>query len=332
MSDFIERFWQADLGVPGRALALALAPAELMYRTGVRLRNAAYGGVRARIVQHAGVPVVSVGSLRVGGAGKTPFARWVVEHYASRGVPPALLHGGYANDEPSLHRFWNPQVPVIAQRDRVAGARAGVRAGARVLVLDDGFQHRRLARDLDIVLVPVESWVANPHLLPVGPWRESPRALSRADVVVLIHHGASTADIARVREDVAGRARQIPIVVAALVPKRWRAWQDGAHRTPAPGIAVAAIANPDTFLADARRLGGVYDPSLLFRDHHSYTIVDAERIRAAAHGRPVLTTEKDAVKLGVLAQDLDLFVLEQEILFDVPEDVLVRMLDELVVR
>jgi tetraacyldisaccharide 4'-kinase len=335
MSRFVERFWRGELGWRGRALAAALAPAELVFRAGVRVRNASYErGVRSNTIVHAGVPVVSVGSLLVGGAGKTPFARWVVEHYLAQGIKPGVLHGGYANDEPRLHRLWHPDVPVIADRDRVAGARTAIRAGARVLVLDDGFQHRRLGRDLDIVLVPVESWVAHPHLLPVGAWRESPRALRRADVIVLTNHSADPEAIAGVWRAVAENAKGSTIEVVSLQPVGWRSWKTGESVRPASGIAVAAIANPVLFIADAVRAGGAFDQTLLFRDHHPYTREDAERIRAAARGRPILTTEKDAVKLGAVALDLELFVLEQEIVFQHHDGsaVLARLLDKLVAR
>src|SRR5207253_9868766 len=148
----IERLWHGPASPRVRAARWALAPAETLYRATIALRNAAYNK-RAR-VQHADVPVVSVGSLLVGGAGKTPFTRWIIEHYLVRNIKPALLHGGYADDEPQLHRLWHPGLPVIAARDLVRAARAAVAAGAQVLVLDDAFQHRRLARELDIVLVP----------------------------------------------------------------------------------------------------------------------------------------------------------------------------------
>jgi tetraacyldisaccharide 4'-kinase len=333
MSRLVERFWRGELGWRGRVLAAALAPAELAFRTAVRVRNAAYArGLRAQTIVHMDVPVISVGSLLVGGAGKTPFARWIVEYYMSRGVQPGLLHGGYARDEPELHRMWNPDVPVEARPDRVEGANAAIRAGARVLVLDDGFQHRRLARNLDIVLVPVESWSAHPHLLPVGSWREAPRALQRAHLIVLVHRGASSVEVARVRADVAVQALRPPIIAAALLPRRWRSWRTGVYEVPANGVAVTAIANPEVFLADIGRTGGTYDNAVLFRDHHDYTGEDVDRIRVAAHGRTVLTTEKDAVKLKAIDTNLDLFVLEQEILFDDPEGVLARMLDEVVAK
>ncbi len=328
MSAFVERFWRSELGWPGRALATALAPAELAYRAAIRLRNTSYSsGVRAATIIELDVPVISVGSLLVGGAGKTPFTRWLVEYYASRGAQPGVLHGGYAADEPQLHKLWNPDVPVVAERDRIMGAHEAVSEGADALILDDGFQHRRLARNVDIVLVPVESWDAHPHLLPRGPWRESPAALQRATIIVLMHRGAGSADVARVRAEVASVAKQIPIIGASLLPTRWRAWKTGAHESPRSGIASAAIANPEGFFDDARRAGGVFDKTFRFRDHHDYNRRDLEAIRIAANGRPVLTTEKDAVKLGALGRDLELFVLEQELVFDDGKAVLTEMLD-----
>ena len=105
-------------------------------------------------------------------------------------MTPALLLSGYGTDEVLLHRSWNPSVPVLADPDRVAGARRAVRDGASTVVVDDGFQHRRLARDLDIVLLSVEDPFPG-GVLPVGPYREPAESLARAHAIVLTRRGAS---------------------------------------------------------------------------------------------------------------------------------------------
>src|SRR5688572_14246190 len=152
-------------GVRG-PLSPMLAPFEQLYGGVIKLRNAAYD--RGMFpVERVAVPVLSVGNIVAGGAGKTPVVRWLVEQLLARGRRPAILHGGYGMDEPKLHQQWHPEVTVIAERDRVAAARLAVDGGADVIVMDDGFQHRRLARDLDIVLVTADS--DNWNLLPRGP-------------------------------------------------------------------------------------------------------------------------------------------------------------------
>ena len=139
----------------GPFASIALVTLELLYGAGVRLRNRAFD-LGLRRTQRAPVPVISVGNIVAGGAGKTPFTRWLVQELMQRGKRPAILHGGYGSDEPKLHRKWLPSAIVVEQKDRVAAASAAAHDGADVVVLDDAFQHRRLSRDLDIVLVPVE--------------------------------------------------------------------------------------------------------------------------------------------------------------------------------
>src|SRR5690606_7983757 len=128
---------------------------------------------------------------------------WLVRELVRRGFTPGILHGGYAEDEPDLFRLWFPQLPVVAERDRLRGAGKAMHQGADVLVLDDAFQHRRFGRDLDVVLVAAETWTRHARLLPRGPYREPPRSLRRADVVVVTRRTASAEQAARVEVDVA---------------------------------------------------------------------------------------------------------------------------------
>ena len=186
------RLWSAASAHPG---VLALQPLSLLYSATVRARRAAYDRGLAHSVR-VGVPVISVGNLTVGGSGKTPVAGWVIDQLRRMGHTPALLHSGYADDEPQLHRMWRPNLQVIAGKDRVASARSAIAAGATVLVLDDGFQHLRLARDLDIVLIPADSWSQPKRMLPAGPWREPLSTLRRGGVIVITRKAADRAQAA----------------------------------------------------------------------------------------------------------------------------------------
>ena len=126
---------------PGIGAAMMLAMLEQFYGVGVRVRNRAFDlGVRRS--RRAPIPVISVGNIVAGGAGKTPFTRWLVQQLIQRGRRAAILHGGYGSDEPELHRQWLPSAIVLEQKDRVAAAAAAARYGADVVVLDDAFQHR----------------------------------------------------------------------------------------------------------------------------------------------------------------------------------------------
>lgn len=326
-----ESVWSEQPGSAAAGVArLLLWPAELGFRGASRTFHAIYDR-GWRTPELVGVPVVSIGNLTVGGSGKTPLTRWVVETLRRRGRVPAVLHGGYAEDEPALHRHWYPDVPVIARRDRVAGAAEAIAAGADVLVLDDAFQHRRLARDLDIVVVPAESWTRAPRLLPRGPWREPPAALARAHAAIVSRKVATPKLASQVAGEVGSFLADGVVAVASLTADRWRA-PDGSTSGDAPegpSVAVAAIGQPSHFVEQARSAGAAVDDVLLFRDHHAYDSADAERIQRAAGERHVVTTAKDWVKLHRLGLGPRLWVLEQRVEFEAGEERLLELLGKL---
>ena len=314
----VSRWWRGEAGgVLWRGASVALAPGEAAYGAGVRVRNALYSAGLRR-THRVAVPVLSVGNLTVGGTGKTPVAGWLADLLEARGARVAVLHGGYAADEPELHRLRRPGSLVFAMRDRVAAARLAIAQGATVLVLDDGFQHRRLHRDLDLVLVPAESWTPRPRLLPRGPWREPPAALARAGAVAVVRRTASDERARRVAAEVATFA---PGAIVARIHLRPAGWRSGSGEARAGGpkggaVAVVGVAEPEQFLANAREAGADIEATLVFPDHHAYTRQDLERIVAVAGGRAVVTTAKDAVKLRALQPELDLWVLDREVVVE----------------
>jgi tetraacyldisaccharide 4'-kinase len=269
-----------------------------IFGVGVRVRNALYdrGTVRARSLQG---PVVSVGNLSVGGSGKTPFVLLVGELLIAKGVKFDILSRGYGRatrgvvrvdsggssrdfgDEPLLlaRRL---SVPVIVGEDRYeAGLFAEKHFGAQLHLLDDGFQHRALARDFDIVLVTPED--ARDRLLPAGRLREPLASLSRADAIVLTS-GASP--------------ESFPLN-GKLV---WRA-RRGISLTnlPVRPVAFCGIARPQNFLMQLRTAGVEPVAQALYRDHHAYTerdIQDLLRLRQQSEAESFVTTEKDAINLG----------------------------------
>jgi tetraacyldisaccharide 4'-kinase len=306
----VERAW--DAGAGGALLAVP----ELVFRGISKLYHAAYDrGVLPSA--WVGVPVISIGNLTVGGSGKTPFTRWVVTELLRAGATPAILHGGYADDEPALHRAWFPQLCVVAGRDRAAGAARAEAAGASVVVLDDGFQHRRLGRQVDIVLVAAEDWERRPRLLPRGRWRETPAALRRATVVVITRKTADPAMVAAASEGVAAFSRGRPVACVLLEPAGWRDARGAPAPAPPAGVvAVAGVARPESFFAQAAAAGAVAGAELVFPDHHAYGLADLERIRGAAGDRGIATTAKDGVKLGALLPDTPMWILEQRVVFE----------------
>ncbi len=251
----------------------------------------------------APIPVVSIGNLTVGGTGKTPIVRWVVGALQLVGAQPAVIVRGFA-DELALHRRWYPSVPVVEDASRLTGAQTAAAAGATVAVLDDGFQHRRLARDLDVVVVATSDHRVPARMLPRGPYREAPKALRRAHVVLISDKGRADTPTAgeaieRARSWVRQWAPAVPVHAIRLGAAGWQQLDGSSAAPPAgPVLAVAGIGAPETFLTT---VGSVLDEPvelMAFPDHHRYAHGDVRSILQVADGRTVVLTEKDAVKLA----------------------------------
>jgi tetraacyldisaccharide 4'-kinase len=293
-----------------------LLPIELAYRATTRLRNAAYdrGAFKAHRVS---APVISVGNIVAGGAGKTPVTRYLTEQLLARGRRPAVLHGGYGSDEPRLHSEWHPDVVVLSGKDRVASAKQAISRGADVILLDDAFQHRRLARDLDIVLVAAES--VNDHMIPRGPAREPFRSLRRSSFVIVTRKSERTETAALLETKVHQAA---PSIATARVHLRI------GNVVPTGEItAVASIARPDVFLNQLQAAGARVRRMLAYPDHYEYAPNDALHIMERAQGTLIAITAKDAVKLRPLLPEQPLHVVEQQLVFESGEGELMQLLD-----
>ena len=270
----------------------------LAYGAGVRTRNSLYqrGALRSRALRG---PVVSVGNLSMGGSGKTPFVILLGELLRARGLRFDVLSRGYGRqtkgvavvdpagsardfgDEPLLiaRRLG---VPVIVGEDRFhAGEVAESRFGRQLHVLDDGFQHRSLARDFDIVLVTSED--VQDRLLPAGRLREPVNSLIRADAVVLSDEASPHS----------------PSVAGKLV---WRIRRGiVAHDVPARPVGFCGIARPRNFFRDLESAGIEAQAEAVFRDHHRYSepdVSDLAKLRERSQADGFVTTEKDAINLG----------------------------------
>lgn len=294
---FIARWWRGEAGAAGSLASVLALPAAAAYRGVTTLRNVAFDrGLLG--VDQADVPVISVGNITVGGTGKTPFAGWVVRELLADGRTPALLCRGHGSDEPLLHERWNPDAQVVTNADRRAGAREAVRNGADIIVLDDGFQHRRLRRDLDIVLVTQRQGIRG-RLLPRGPFRESARALHRADLVILVHKGAPAAAMDVCARSVADVRPDLPRLQMCFAPGSWHRL-DGREAEPpemADLLGVTSVADPGAFGPFITTSTGATVSVRAYPDHHEYSEADVRAITDAAAGRTVVTTEKDSVKL-----------------------------------
>ncbi|HEX8816984.1 MAG TPA: tetraacyldisaccharide 4'-kinase [Terriglobales bacterium] len=278
---------------------------SILYGSGIKLRNALYDG-RILSAHRLRGAVVSVGNLSVGGAGKTPFVILLGELLKQRNIPFDILSRGYGRssrgvalvdpagtpqqfgDEPLL-LSQRLRVPVIVGENRYeAGVFAEKKFGSQLHILDDGFQHRSLARDFDIVLLSAEDTAGD--LLPNGRLREPLTALSRADAVVA-SDDVPLDLIARPGLSIWSMGRGIAPLSA---PKR--------------PLAFCGIARPQNFFDQLRRTG--VDPvgEKSYRDHHAYSLADAEHLIALArqvNADGFVTTEKDRINLGTLASLLN---------------------------
>jgi tetraacyldisaccharide 4'-kinase len=337
---------------PGK-VALLSFPAAL-YGGAVRVRNLFYD--RAISSTRADLPVLSIGNLTAGGTGKTTMVAYLARALLGWGRSPAVVSRGYggragrgpvvvssgagprvgperAGDEPHLLARTLPGVRVVVGSDRIAGAAAAKDLGADVVILDDGFQHRRLARDLDILLLDAAGPFGNYHLLPAGPLREPISGLARADVVVITRSrpGESFVVLERVVRRYNARC---PILRSAN--HRVGFVDASGTRNPRPERAVAfcGIGNPASFLADLEAEGVGIVEFHPFPDHHPYTDGEWRRLLDEARGSAcaLVTTEKDLARLGplaaessaVLALRIEAVVHDESRLFDAVREALAR--------
>lgn len=297
------------------AYCLALSVRDLCFRTGIFK------------IRRAPCRVISIGNLTVGGTGKTPMAILVAGLLKDNGFRPAVLSRGYggksagkttivsdgkqifgtpdeAGDEPCLIAGILGGVPVLTDPDRYAAATVAVEElGSDVLVLDDGFQHRCLHRDINIALLDAARPFGNGFLLPRGPLRERPASLERADLIVLTRAGSDpSACEATLRKEFPRKK----IMTARHEPECVFDHATGETRPPSfiSGKRVAAfcgIAGPESFRGLIEKLGGRIVFFKDFPDHHRYTFQDIDYLIGKSRDNSpdiILTTDKDRIKLG----------------------------------
>jgi tetraacyldisaccharide 4'-kinase len=297
--------------VPSAARGL-LGGLSLFYGAGVRVRNGAFN-IGVQRVHRASVPVVSVGNVTTGGTGKTPFVAYLANWFGEQDVRVAVLSRGYrslpgeVNDEKLMLDQLCPDVPHLQNPDRVTSARlASDEHCAQLLLLDDGFQHRRLERDLDIVLVDALNPFGYGYLLPRGLLREPLSGLKRADVIVLTRTDQCSDGVAEQTIDRIGSIRgSDEHVEVAFTPDRLvnsageTAEFESIH--PEKIAAFCGIGNPDGFARTIADCGlRIADTLQKFPDHYHYTVNDLTAIGKQAKEKSVtaiLTTRKDLVKI-----------------------------------
>ena len=287
--------------------------ARLPYAVGVRVRNRRYDSGRAS-ANRASVPVVSVGNLTLGGTGKTPCVEYIARVYRELGVQVAVLSRGYGaeagpNDEAMVLEENLPDVPHLQGADRSALSVTAVdELGSELLVLDDGFQHRRLARDLDIVLLDATRPVRAEYLFPRGLLREPVSSLGRADVVILTRCDQTSAD--SLERQKAWLAERFPgKLVATTIHAPLELLSEGQPNRPVDQLRgravgmVCGLGHPEAFRRTLEDLGANLVDSRTYPDHHPYTRGDIDDLRRWASELPadawVATSQKDGVKLRI---------------------------------
>ena len=329
---------------------LLLSGASWIYRKAVIMKYRSFADHQERQERLPAV-VISLGNITVGGTGKTPMACMLAKELSARGWRVALLNRGYhskreksgasvmsdgrmvlltaeeGGDEASLMARSLMGIPVLGGRDRAVSGRMAVeKFDAQVLILDDGFQHWQLYRDVDVVLVDGTNPFGNGHVLPRGILREPLEHLSRADIFIITKVDQITQEaVSQIREDLRRYNASAPVALSVHKPSAvlpFLNWDQGLHPEDAipaglmerPVLAVSALGNPASFEETLRGAGFTVAGVLRYEDHHHYGPSDIRRMADLAAEKQciLVTTEKDAVKLPadlVKEYNLPLYVL-----------------------
>ncbi len=331
-------------GIWAAPIRSLLRACELVYSTGISLRNARYDRRAAGFASQ--VPVISVGNITVGGTGKTPFVIELANRLDRLGRSPTVIARGYGartdgpNDEELLIRRRCPGASYISDPNRCRAAQRAVeRMGADVIVLDDAFQHRRLLRDLDIVLIDAMCPFGFGHVLPRGLLREPPSSLKRAHLIVITRcDRVSANELSRIQERLREFAPDTTVLRCRHRVTGFTNLDGSPNPEPVTGkkaVLFAAIGSPQAFMTTVASEGVEIVASRWWPDHHQYRAGEIERFlrdRALPTHDLVLTTEKDAVKIERLG-GIDKYSIRVVcVAIDFPEDartILQQMLEQI---
>lgn len=336
VSRWVAASWSRGPAARRTPLDFVLSLLEQLFRLGVALRSVLYerGVLPARRVS---VPVLSVGGLEVGGVGKTPLVVELARLAAEAGERPAILSRGHGRrggvplgpvpvplppaaweaygDEP----VWMAErlneiagaIGVVVGPNRVAAAAVATAAGATLLLLDDGFQHRGLARDRDIVCVRAGAPFANGHCLPAGPLREPPRALLRAHVAV----ATGSVALARAAAPLVCTVHPGAVFLSYDMEGRFREGQGPLPSTGEAVLLVTGIAHPERVRDSLEVMGIPLAGHEVFPDHHAFSTGELRALARA--GPPLVTTAKDWVRLrSRIEPDIRIAILEQRLVWN----------------
>ena len=309
--------------------SLILPPLSVLYGAVTRTRLSLYRRGTFRSTKLAR-PVISVGNITTGGTGKTPLVEWVARTVAAKGKKVCILTRGYGRENPERQVVVSDGTKVLASpseagdepfllatnllgvaavisnANRIEAAAGAIKhLGTDCFVLDDGFQHLRLERDLNIVTIDATNPWGGGHLLPFGRLREPLSSLSRADCVVITRADQAN-DVAALRDEILRHTGNVPLFNSRMRIK------NAAEAIPSPVAAFCAVGNPRSFF---NQVPHEVVLEKAFPDHHRYSQADVDSLIEAARqagAQSLITTAKDAVKLKSFTFSLPLFVIEIE--------------------
>ena len=328
--------WEDNPSSPAwsRVLTKGLQPLGSLYGAAMARRRRRYETGKARVGKNP-VPVISIGNLTMGGTGKTPTVAWLVEKLTSKGRKPAVVSRGYggrpkdvmvvgdgrgrlmsappAADEAAMLARRYPDLLVLTGSDRSLVAEKAVEEfGADVIVLDDGFQHLALSRDMDVVVLRGDYPFGNGWVIPAGVLREPVSALERADAVLMTGECAD-----RTKKEIRSLIPDIPLFTGHLEPDALLDSRGEKVGLPdelkgAKVVAVSGLGNPYGFEKTLESLNVEVMMHHEYPDHAHYALADGVRLVSSLQKTKadfILTTEKDAVKLSVMLSNVPLLVL-----------------------
>jgi tetraacyldisaccharide 4'-kinase len=330
-------------------LRIILRIASFFYGFAVEIRNFLYDKNILK-THHSKAVVISIGNITTGGTGKTPLVVWLC-NYLTQNYKCAILTRGYKTtqnsklqtqnyiDEPEILRQSCPQANIIINPDRVAGAAEAVdKLGAKILIMDDGFQHRRLARDLDIVTIDATVPFGYGKLLPAGLLREPAKSLKRADSVVITRSDQITSnELEKIEQKIRHCKPDIEIAYSTHSPVYVVLSHERINLDKIKGQKVfcfCGIGNPDAFFNTIKSLGCEMAGTKIFDDHYIYVqsdLVEMCQQAQAAKAELLLTTRKDYTKVAQftgICEKIPLGYLEIEITFQQGKNKLTGLIEK----
>jgi len=350
-SDYVRMIKEGPRSIRSSLLYWGLCPLSFLYGLVMRARKGLYrAGLKPSY--RASVPVISVGNIVIGGTGKTPMVDFLIRHISGLGVRCAVVSRGYggsysqevarvfdadgttkmtaaeSGDEPYLLARRNPGVPVYVARKRKLGVQAAERDGAQLILLDDGFQHLAVQRDVDIVLLDSKRPFGNGRMLPAGILREPLSALQRADLVVMTRSGPGVRSLLH---------NDVPVMSCSHRSDKTLTTLSGEFVSEADYqgkscLAFAGIARPEEFFLSLQTFGFRRVEGIPLTDHQEYNQDTLNHLLGLCHNHDLLiTTEKDAVKLSDVDFPKPCYQIGVELVFD---DIspLVALLDQVMAK